>query len=63
VWSALTVKLTVSAFDHNAAADTNTDNNNAAIPWQNYITNSKPNADFVIYTNARIYTDLIKQVS
>ena len=61
VYANYKIKLTVSAFDHNAASDT--DGSDEPIPWQNYITNSKPNADFVIYTNARIYTDLIKQAS
>lgn len=55
VYANYKIKLTVSAFDHNASTDESA--------WTSYIDKSRPDTDFVIYTNARIYTDLIKQVS
>lgn len=44
------VELTVSLFDHNGSTDTG--------PWSDHMSNSTV-SDWVIYTNARVYTDLI----
>ena len=44
------VELTVSLFDHDGSTDT--------VPWSDHMSNSTV-SDWVIYTNARVYTDLI----
>lgn len=44
------VELTVSLFDHDGSTDTG--------PWSDHMSNSTV-SDWVIYTNARVYTDLI----
>lgn len=51
LYSNYKVELTISLFDHDGAFD--------AVPWTNPMKNSAI-SDFVIYTNARIYTDLIR---
>ena len=48
------IKLTVSAFDTDDSSNSWADAN---------AMNKSSDSDFVIYTNARIYTDLIKQAS
>ena len=54
------VVLTVSAFDHNGATDTQiVENVETASPWSRHLNNSERD-DFLIYTNARVYTDQIK---
>lgn len=43
------VEVTVSAFDENHSTD--------ATPWTSSMLNSTPPPDYVIYTNARVFTD------
>lgn len=43
------VEVTVSAFDENHSTD--------ATPWTSSMLNSTPAPDYVIYTNARVFTD------
>lgn len=43
------VEVTVSAFDENHSTD--------ATPWTSSMLNSTPMPDYVIYTNARVFTD------
>ena len=49
------VKLTVCMFDHDGSTDTTT-------AWSNYMNKSNDDS-YVIYTNARIYTDRIRPAS
>lgn len=55
LYSNYKVELTVALFDHNDSTDT-------AAPWSDRMGNSTV-SDWVIYTNARIYTDLINSAS
>ena len=54
LYSNYKVVLTVALFDHNGSSD--------ATPWTNAMNNSTI-PDWVIYTNARVYTDLINAAS